>query len=252
MIKGNIVMEKHRLSIWIANILGCVLIIFVVLLNVNQFKVMRGAPQFLSVAATAKAVSIPDTAIVTVGVVSEGMTAQEVKDQSSNKMNQVIAFVKQAGIDDQDIKTSQFYISPTYNYNNQQRTVVGYQANQTITIKVKNIDQSSQQLEKIVDGAVVHGANQIQGIDFSFADNESLMQNARKQAIDKAKANALQIAKDAGLKLGRIVNVITSSSGHPEPMFATNMSMAKSVSPQIELGSQEVFATITVVFEIRL
>lgn len=250
MLKGKIIMENWRLPIWIASILGCILIIFVVLLSVNQFQLIRGDSQLLSVSATAKAESIPDIAILTVGVVSEGLTAQVVKDQSSNQMNQVISFIKQAGIIDKDIKTSQFYLSPKYNYNNQQQTVVGYQANQTITIKVRDIERSSQQLNMIVDGAVMHGANQIQGIDFSFADNESLVKNARKQAIDKAIANAQQIAKDAGLKLGRIVNVITATSGNPEPMFRTNIALAKSTSPQIELGSQEVFATVTVIFKV--
>jgi len=244
-------MENYRLPIWIASILGCVLIIFVILLNVHQFQLIRGDSQYLSVSATAKSESVPDKAIVTVGVVSEGLTAQEVKDQSSSKINQVISFIKETGTDDRDIQTSQFHISPKYNYSNQQQTVVGYQANQTITVKVRKIDQSSQQLEKIIDGAVTHGANQIQGIDFSFEDDESLVQNARKLAIDKAKSNALQISKDAGLKLVRIVNVITSASGNPEPMYMSNMALAKSAAPQIELGSKEVMATVTVVFEIR-
>lgn len=244
-------MQNYRLSIWIASILGCVLIIFVLLLSVHQIQLIRGDSQHLSVSATAKAESIPDLAIVTVGVVSEGSTAEEVKEKSSNKMNQVISFIKQTGIDGKDIKSTQFYISPKYNYNNQQQTLVGYEANQTITIKIRKIDKSSEQLEAIINGAVMHGANQIQGIDFSFEDNEGLVQNARKQAIDKAKSNALQIAKDAGLKLGRIVNVITSDSGNSRPMLTANMAFTKATSPQIEPGSQEVFATVTVVFAIH-
>lgn len=244
-------MENYRLPLWIASILGCVLIIFFVLMNIHQFQLIRGDSQVLSVAATAKVESIQDLAIVTMGVVSEGLTAQVVKDQSSNKINQLISFIKQTGLDERDIKTSQFYISPKYNYNNQQQTIVGYQANQTIAIKVRNIDKSSQKLEEIVDGAVMHGANQIQGIDFSFENNESLIHNARTQAIDKAIANARQISKDAGLKLGRIVNVITSAASDPTPRFSQNMMLAKSASPQIEVGSQEVSATVTVIFEIH-
>lgn len=244
-------MDNYRLPIWIASILGCVLIIFVLLLNIHQFQLIRGDAQLLNVSATGKAESVQDTAIVTVGVVSEGMTAQGVKDQNSSKMNQVIAFIKQAGIDDKDIKTSQFYIAPKYNYSNQQQTVVGYQANQTITVKVRHIDKSTQQLQTIVDGAVTQGANQIQGIDFSFENSDGLTQNARKQAIEKAITTAQQIAKDAGLKLGKIVNVLTSDAGSPEPIFRANMALAKADSPQIELGSQAVFATVTVVFEIR-
>lgn len=247
-------MENCRIPLWIASILGCLLIIFVVLLNIHQLQLIRGDSQLLSVSATAKTESVQDIAIVTIGVVSEGVTAQAVKDQSSNKMNQVISFIKQSGIEDKDIKTSQFNISPKYNYTNQQQTLVGYQANQTITVKVRKIDKSTKQLETLVDGAVMHGANQIQGIDFSFEDSDGLVQNAQKLAIDKAKANALQISKDAGLRLGRIINVITSASGNPNPgpMFMrSDMALAKSSTPQIELGSQEVLATVTVLFEIH-
>ncbi len=244
-------MENYRLPIWIACILGCALIIFVILLNIRQFQLISVDSQLLSVSATAKAESVQDLAIVTIGVVSEGLTAQVVKDQNSNKMKQVIAFIKLGGIDDKDIKTSQFNISPKYSYNNQQQTVVGYHANQTITVKVRNVDKSSQQLETLVDGAIEHGANQINGIDFSFEDSDTLVKSARKLAIDKAKANAQQISQDAGLKLGRIVNVLTTTSSNPAPMFSHNIALAKSSSPQIELGSQEVFETVTVVFEVR-
>lgn len=243
-------MQNYRLPILIASILGCMLIVFVALLSAHQVQLIRGDAQLLSVSATAKATSVPDTATVTVGVVAEGLTAQTVKDQCSSKMNQVISFIKQAGIDDKDIKTSQFYVTPKYNYNKQQQTLVGYQANQTVTVKVKNINKSSQQLEAIIDGAIANGANQVQGVDFSFEDTECLVQKARQQAIAKAKVNASQIANDAGLKLGRIVNVVTSGAGNPEPMFAS-MALAKSSSTQIEPGSQEVSATVTVIFEIR-
>lgn len=243
--------EYYRLPIAIANILGILLVIFVALLSVHQFKLLNDNHQLLSVSATAKTEAIQDTATITVGVVSDGLTAQAAQEQNNSNMNQVLSFIKQVGIDPKDIKTSQFYISPKYNYNNQKQTIVGYQANQTITVKVKNVNKSSQQLQKIVDGAVMHGANQIQGINFSFENDEELMQQARKQAIDKAIANAKQIAQDAGLKLGKVVNVTTTANDNPGPMLGANMMLAKSSSTQIELGTQEVFATVTVLFKIN-
>ncbi len=244
-------MENYRLPILVASILGCMLIILVSLFSIRQLQMIRGDAQLLSVSATAKAESIPDTAVVTIGVLTEAQTAKEAKTQNTQQMNQVLAFIKQAGIEDPDIKTSQFNIAPKYNYNNQQQTVVGYQANQTITVKVKNIDKSSEQLESIVDGAVLQGANQIQGVDFFFANNEDLMQNARKKAIAKAIENAQQIAKDAGMQLGRVVNVITADQGAPSPMFMSTMALAKANSSQIEPGSQNVVETVTVLFATR-
>lgn len=244
-------MQNYRLPIWIISILGCVLIIFTILLSANQFQLINGGTQLLSVSATGKTEAIQDIAIVTIGVIAEGLTAPITIDQSNNKMNQVLSFIKQSGIDEKDIKTSQFYITPKYSYNNQQQTIIGYQANQTVTVKVRNIDKSSKQLQLVIDGAITHGANQIQGIDFSFDNNENLINNARKQAIDKAKINAQQITTDAGLKLGRIVNVITTTLDNPAPMSVPNIMLAKSSSTTIESGSQEVSATVTVIFEVR-
>lgn len=169
-------------------------------------------------------------------------------------MNQVIAFIKQQGIDPKDIQTTSFNSSPKYNYSNGQTIISGYQANQTITIKVRHVDKSTSELEKIVNGAIMNGANQIQDVSFSFSDNEQLSQAARKQAIDKAKLKAAEIANEAGLTLGRIVNVVTSESNGnmPMPYAMANASIrTKSNTPRIEPGSQETTESVTLIFQIK-
>ena len=126
---------------------------------------------------------------------------------------------------------------------------------ETIEIKIHGVDKSTAVLGKILDGATSLGSNQIQGVNFSFDDPDNLKQEARKQAIDKAKQKAQELADQAGLKLGRIVNINDDSVNYPTPVpMAFGMggaSDAKSVAPDIQTGSQDVTASITVIFEIK-
>lgn len=246
-------MDNSLLPKWMLNTLGVLFIIFLALITIQQLHHLNGSPQTMSVSATGKATMVPDLAIVTIGVISQGANPIDVKNTNNLKINQMLNFIKQQGVEAKDIQTSNFSASPRYNYANGQNNMVGYEANQTVTIKIRNIDKSTAQLEKVVDGAVMSGANQIQGITFSFVDDDQLSQIARKQAIEKAKQKAKEIAKDAGLRLGRIVNVITSeNNGYaPRPLMANAAAARAGTTPDIEPGSQEVTETVTVVFEVK-
>lgn len=242
------------LPAWMINLLAALTIFLLILLCVNQIKSIRGEAQLLNITASGKAESVPDLATVMIGVVSEGVDATSVKDENNKKANSAIAFIKQQGISDKDIQTTGFYLSPKYDYSNNQNKIVGFQANQTINVKVRGIDKSTAQLQKIIDGAVTSGANQLQGVTFSFGDDVSLSDMARKHAIDNAITKAHNIARDAGLRLGRIVNVMTSGSGEVMPMMnraVAMMAKSPSANSNVEPGNQEVVETVTVVFQVH-
>lgn len=245
-------MKNDALFRWIVKTLGMLLIILVAVVTINQSKTLHGPLQTISISADGKVTGVPDLATVRIGVTSDGVNLIDVKNQNNLKMNQVINFIKQQGIDKQDIQTTDFSASPKYNYDNGQSNIVGYQANQMITVHVHHINQSRAQLEKILDGAVNNGANQIQGVDFSFSNPDALRQQARKLAIEKAKKKATELTQDAGLHLGPIVNVIESgmSGNSPMPMAMMGAARVKSVAPDIQPGSQDVIESITLVFEI--
>lgn len=235
---------------WMMKTLGFLLIIFIFLLILNQWSAFHGTPQIMRVSAEGKVTAIPDLATIVIGVTSTGNNAIEVKNQNNQKINQIISFIKQEKIDPSDIKTSEFYAYPQYNYHDGQRTAAGYQADQMLTVKIKGIDKSREKLEKILDGAVNTGANKIQGVNFSFSDTDQLKQLARKKAISNAKIKAQELATDANLKLGKIINVLqTSNVSNPSPYPVMNFSAeAKSIAPKIEIGNQEIIESITLVF----
>jgi uncharacterized protein len=214
----------------------------------------------ISMSAEGKVSATPDLATVNLGVLTRGTTAAGVQDQNSKKVNQIIDFAKGLGIKKEDITTTNFNVYPQYNYASGKNTIIGYEANQTVSVKVHGVDQSTDNLGKLIDGATNNGANEVNGISLSFNDPDNLRQQARKQAIDKAKGKAQELADQAGLKLGKVVTISESSGGYPTPMpYAANEAMGlggagnmmKSVAPTIEPGSQDITAQMTVVYELK-
>jgi uncharacterized protein YggE len=254
---------------WVLQILAVLLGIFLLLVVVDKFyQVMQDfrpstSKNTISMTAQGQVTATPDLATVNIGVSSTGTTAKQVQDDMTSKVNQITDFVKQQGINPKDITTSNFsvYASPTFYPpvgigGGGITKSSGYQGNESITVKVHGVDQSTDTLSKILGGAVTNGSNEIQGVNFSFSDPDNQKQQARTQAIDKAKQKAQELADETGLKLGRVVSVADNDNSYPVPLpFALNsgsgVSAPASVAPNVEPGSQDVTASVTVVFEVK-
>jgi len=208
----------------------------------------------ISMTAEGKVTGKPDLATVSLGVLTQADTAKGASDENNKSINKIAEAVKKLGIANEDIVTSNLNVYPNYTYTNGKNEINGYQANQNLTIKIHGVDKSTDTLNKVLDAAVSSGSNQIQGVGLSFDDPDNLKQEARKQAIDKAKQKAKELADQAGLRLGRIVS-ISESSGYDTPipyMMDSKAGMGGGGSaPAVETGSQDITASITVVFEVK-
>ncbi len=251
-----------RALIWLLGIF--LILVMVVYIGDKAFQISKQAKESkepqktISISAEGKVKAVPDLAVVNLGVITQGTTAAEVQDQNSKKINQIIDFVKQQGINKEDISTSNFNIYPQYDYRNGKNNITGYQANQTVSIKVRGVDKSTEALGKIIDGATNNGANEVNGVSLSFDDPDNLKEKARENAIERAKQKAQEMARVAGLTLGKVVSVSESNmGGYPVPMADVAYGMGgagiaqKSISPNIEPGTQDITAQMTVVFEIK-
>ena len=245
--------------LWLA--IACLVIAFLALTVIDKANGLSRSfnarpDNTISMSAEGKVSAVPDLATVTVGVTTQAATAKAASDEVTAKANKITEFVKQQGIDSKDITTSNFSVYPNQDYSSGTQKIIGYQANETVIIKVRGIDKSADKVGKILGGAVLEGSNQIQGIYFSFDDPDNLRQEARKIAIEKAKQKAQDLASASGLRLGRVVSVSESSSGYPVSMpYAIEgrggmEADAKSVA-NVEPGSQDITAQMTLVFELK-
>ncbi|MBI4049316.1 MAG: SIMPL domain-containing protein [Candidatus Doudnabacteria bacterium] len=252
----------NNLPKWLILGLGSVLIVFVGFLAIEKaYGVLKSiSPKkpenTISISAEGKVEAVPDLAVVNLGVLTTASSAKAAEDANSKKINEILDFIRNQDVDKKDITTSQFSIYPTYDYRDGDNKITGYRANQTVTVKVRRIEQSTEKVSKILDGATDHGANEISGVYFTFDDADNLRQQARKQAIAKAKEKAAELAAEAGLRLGKVVSISEGGYITPYPLMyekglAAPDGRGGGGAPEVEQGSQDITASITVVFEIK-
>ncbi|MBI3304809.1 SIMPL domain-containing protein [Candidatus Parcubacteria bacterium] len=217
------------------------------------------ATRTMSVEAQGKATARPDTARLTFSVITEGKTVAEVVSENTDKMNAAVAFLKSFGVADKDITTTNYNLYPKYSssavnpFEQIPRTlpapeIVGYSLTQEVAVKVRDIGR----LGDLIEGATSRGANQTGGISFFVDDPEPFKATARAEAFQKLRDKAAAMASQAGVRLGRIINVSEYAS-IPQPYSERYFAEGRGgggAPATIEPGSQEVVASITVTYEI--
>lgn len=194
----------------------------------------------------------PDTAFLTSGVTTQEDTAKAALDANSKAMTDLIATLKDAGIQPNDIQTSGFSVSPNYVYSNETDEngyslppiVQGYIVTNNVTVRVADISK----LGSIIDKSVTVGANTINGVTFEVADKTALLNEARKAAFEEAKAKAGLYAGLADLDLGRIISIGESQS-YDQPMFARQSMAAQDNAVPVEAGQMTYSVTVSVTWE---
>lgn len=215
---------------------------------------------FFTADGTGEESAVPDSATVYLGISSQGTTVTEAQNKANELSDKIIKSVKDQGIAEKDIKTTNYSVNPNYGTGgpeplifpgNGNQRITGYTVTQNFEVKVKPIDK----VNSVVDAGTKAGANQVQGASFTFSDEllKTLEEKARKKAVNEAKQKAQSLANVAGIRLGRVVNVIESSS-RPGifPLRATAEKIDDSTNEtNITPGENTVNVTVTIFYETR-
>jgi uncharacterized protein YggE len=203
----------------------------------------------LSVSAQAEAKRVPDVATISAGVVTQAADANAAMRANATQMDKVMAAIRAAGIAERDIQTSGVNLNPQYKYvENQAPAITGYQASNTVNLKVRDIAK----LGKVLDALVASGANQVNGPSFEIDQPEAVYDEARRAALEKAQARASMYAKALGLRVRRIVS-ISEGGGFQPPMPMPMMAMARGkaeADTAVSPGETTLTANLDVVFEL--
>ena len=194
----------------------------------------------------------PDLAIVSMGVLSSAATAREALDANTKAMNDLMAVLKAANIENKDISTSNFSVAPRYDYgqnNGQPPKVIGYDVSNTVAVTVRKLDL----IGGLLDKAVSSGSNQINGITFSIANPQAAMDEARKEAVKDAKHKADLYATAASISLGNIISLSEGSVYQPpQPMMMQAKAMASDAgNVPIAQGEQVIAIDVNIAWEIK-
>jgi uncharacterized protein YggE len=217
--------------------------------NTTAFAEEAKLNRTISVSGTGEVRAIPDMATITLGVMSTAATAQEALAANSKSMNDVLALLKQQGIEDRDISTSNFNVSPRYEYRQDgtQPKVTGYDVSNNVTLTVRKIEA----LGDLLDKAVSAGSNQVYGIAFSVSKPDALLDAARKNAVADARRKAEIYAAAGGFTLGDIVS-LSEGGGYHQPMPVVMKSAAADMaSTPVAQGEQALSIDVSVVWSIK-
>lgn len=190
----------------------------------------------------------PDTATVQIGVDTDAATAKDALAQNTAQAQAVITKLKELKIDEKDIQTSNFSIYP--NYNTDGRQVTGYRVSNSVSVKIRNLDQAGTLLDQVVQA----GANSVTGISFSVENPQAQFEQARTSAINDAKTRATQLATAGGASVGDVL-VITENVGSAPPvplaLARDAASNAAGEAVPVQPGEQSFNVDVQVTFQLR-
>ena len=217
----------------------------------------------ISVAGYGEVASVPDAASFTYSVVETGPTVADAQAKATTKSNAIVAYLKEAGIEDKDVRTENYNINPQYEYKAQvctqfgcpggRQTIVGYEVNQAVTVKVRDTAKAGD----VLSGIGTRGASNVSGLSFTIDQErqEELKAEARKKAIEDARSKAEKIAKSLGVSIDDVVAFNEDMGGPVYPMFSrdavANESAGAAVAPVLPTGENKIISTVSVTFEIE-
>ena len=251
-------------SVWIAG------------LSLNEFKkgsyIGRDVPaqNIITVNGKGEILAKPDIATFYFTVTEEGSSVADAQKKSTGKTNTALALIKKGGVDEKDIKTTNYNINPKYEYYYQPQImtpcssnycpptpvknpkIIGYEVSQTIEIKVRKIENSGDLLSQI---ATV-GVSNISGLTFSIDDEEKVKADARNKAITEAKEKAKVLASQLGVSLVRVVNFSENANypiyyGRGTAGISMKADSMAEATPEVPSGENSIISNVTITYEIR-
>ena len=268
-------MEESKTKLYKAlMLLALVSAIFVVgriISEVKEYRFIGGgvsATNTISVSGSADVYASPDIANISFTVRESDTTVSAAQTQVSAKVAAALASVRKLGVADADIKTENYSSYPKYEWQTGKQVpcpntnvycpppqgkqvIVGYEVSQQVSLKVRNLDS----VNAIVQGLADAGVTEMQGPNFAIDKEDSLKADARKQAIEKARAKAETLAQDLGVSLVRVVS-FSENDGTPvyyQPMMSAAKLDTAAVAPTPELpsGQTKITSNVTVTYEIQ-
>lgn len=204
----------------------------------------------ISVTGVGRVATAADVLLLDLAVENQAATASEALAANNKQTTAVLSALRDRGIEERDIQTTQLSINPVFARQEPDDTgpprIVGYQARNGLSVRLRNLQGAGTVIDDVVQAG--GDAIRIEGISFSFADPSGLLTEARKRAIEDARVRARQLADGFGVELGKVTSVSESDFNGQRPIreFAALSLADTPIAP----GESEITLQITVEHEI--
>lgn len=209
-------------------------------------------PATIRVTGRAQVSQAPDRVYIDLGVTTRARAPQAAAAQNAARLAAVIAALKRAAGPSAQLTTTEYSISPNYDYprTGGTPTVVGYTASNVVRVRVDDL----RRIGRVIDAATQAGSNNVQDIRFALHDEQASRAEALREAAVNARQDAQALAGALGLRVVRVLKVDEQSpAAVPPPIYPQIRQFAKAeVAPPtpVEAGSIEVNATVTLTVEV--
>jgi uncharacterized protein len=258
--------ETKKVLKWVWVVL-VVLGIFLAVETLVAFKNLRDvSPAYntISISGEGEAFAVPDLATFSFTVSADEKTVAAAQEQVTKKVDAIVAAIKNLGIDEKDIKTTDYSAYPRYSYSQAactpnycppgKQVLEGYTASHNITVKVRDTAKAGDALAVAGD----NGATGLSNISFTVDDPDKITQEARALAIKEAREKAELLSDELGVRLVRVVSFSDGTDpGYPIPYGRAEMGMGgdmavtQAKAPTLPQGENKVRVVVNVVYEIR-
>ncbi|WP_460007595.1 SIMPL domain-containing protein [Methanogenium cariaci] len=210
----------------------------------------------ITVSGTGSVTTAPDEVIISVGVETTNTDPVTAQQENAKKSAAVISALKGLGIASEDIKTSGYRM---YSHTPDEDSVFSgekevYVVSNTVTVTDNDVSRAG----KIIDTAVMSGANNVNSVRFTISDEkaQSLRAQALIAAVAQARGDADTLAGALGVSITGVHDVTTYGSSTPiayaDNMAGGRVESAKFYAPTpIEAGTLDVTATVNIVYAIQ-
>lgn len=193
----------------------------------------------------------PDTAIVTLSVVTQARRALDAQQENATRSDAVVRALKSAAGPGAEVKTSGYSVQPQRLYKEgQPPTITGYEARNTVTVVLSDLTR----VGTIIDAASQSGANDISGISFTLRQDRPARTEALRQATREAVDKAGVIASALGGRIVRIVEVQEEGTVRPIPVYdqVERFKTQAAQATPIEVGTLDVTSRVQLIAEVEV
>ncbi|MEK6918380.1 MAG: SIMPL domain-containing protein, partial [Nanoarchaeota archaeon] len=208
----------------------------------------------------------PDIANISFTIRKEAKTVKIAQEGVALIEKNVLAMLKTNKVEDKDIKTINASFNPKYEYRYDKQiipctqydcpptpgksVIIGYEAYENISLKIRNTDDTG----KIIQELGTIGVTELSGPNFSVDDEDGLKALARKKAITDAKEKAKSLARDLGVRLGKITS-FSESGNYPVPIYSKGMMLdsaeSSSAPAVIPKGENTISSNVSITYELK-
>ena len=192
----------------------------------------------------------PDTAILTISVVTQNRQAIEAQQENATKTDAVVRAVKAAAGAGAEVKTSGYSLQPQRVYKeNQPPTIIGYEVRNSVTVTMSDLTK----VGTVIDAAAQAGSNDVAGVAFTLRQDRQARDRALSEATREAMSKAQVIAQALGGRVRRVIEVQEEGFQRPpQPLYRMEAMAAQTgnVATPIEVGTLEITSRVQLIAEV--